>query len=476
MKKTLFLILLCATSVVLRAQTVTSSNVKSELFQARLMMNKKSPKYNPKEAFNLLSKLSTDGSAEAMNGLGMLYSKGEAVTADEKKGFDLCLKAANAGYARAWYNVGTMYKIGVGTEQDFRKAFDCFEKGVSQNDDFCFYAKGYFLFEGLGCKQSYADAFRLFTISSAKNDLASMYMLGICYRNGYGTTRNIDSAKYWLTRSASRKYRFAVKELESPLPENTDNIVVQTIQPASAGVDVKHGYPKIKHHFPASDIEGEYTGYQLKFDWSGQHVIGQSALKLKLSQDKGHLSAEWNEDDTIATHIEATLTDTGLVFNNSGYSRNDHYTPKEPNRLQFRNAQLQLVKSADTVYVTGNIQLYSASQQEMEKPTFIMLMRTGNKNNPTGYASVSKIDSVHFVAYPNPFVNSLQLKYTLQKACYVSIMVSNVQTANVVYKSGTVYLEAGDHTSPLYLTGMPGPYAITLTYGNQLKSAIVIKQ
>jgi len=475
MKKTLFLILLCATHIGLRAQSTTSSS-SNELRQARLMLNKKYVKYNPKEGFNLLSKLANEGNAEAMNDLGLVYSKGQGVPVDEEKGFALCLKSAKAGYARAWYNVGTMYKTGVGITQDFNKAFECFEKGVMQNDDFCIYAKGYFLFEGLGCHQSYEDAVKLFTICSARNDLGGMYMLGICYRNGYGLARNLDSAKYWLTRSAKSKYRFAIKELASPLPENTDNVVIKNVQPASSGVDVKQGYPKIKHHLPVGDIEGEYTGYQLKFDWSGKHVIGQSALKLKLSQTHGHLSAEWTEDDTIATHIDATLTDTGLVFNNSRYSRNDHYNPKDRNQLQFRNAQLQLVKSADTVYVTGNIQLYSASQQEMEKPTFIMLMRTGNQTSPDSYASSAKADSLHFIAYPNPFANTVQLSYTLQKACNVSIVISNLQTANIVYKSSSAYQDAGNHTLPLSISGLPGLYAVTLTYGKQIKSAIIIKQ
>ena len=87
----------------------------------------------------------------------------------------------------------------------------------------------------------------------------------------------------------------------------------------------------------------------------------------------------------------------------------------------------------------------------------------------------TKVDSVHFVAYPNPFSNPLKLSYTLKKACNIQIMVSRLQTAIIVYKGSSIHMEAGNHENEIKINALPGIYIATLTYGNQIKSAIVFK-
>ena len=479
MKKITILLWLLFAAIIAEAQTasVTDSML---LANARSLANKNSKNYNPAQAATLFTTLANKGNAQAMNALGLLYTNGIGIDVDEKEGFAWCERAAKAGYARAWYNLGAMYKSGIGVEQDFNKAYTSFDQGAKLKDAYSIYGKGYCLYEGLGCKQDYSQAFLLFVRGASMKDVASMYMLGICFRNGYGTTADTAKARYWLTRAADKKYRFAIDELARPLPENTDMVKTDlnpgstNVQPNATIATTKGPYHKIVHNVQGNDISGTYTGYQLKFDWSGKHIINYSALKVDLKQRGKNVSGQWIEGDSPATSIEAQLTDTGLVFANSQYNRKDHYNTNSPNQLQFRNGQLQWAKSGDTVYLSGNIQLYSSKQKELDKPTFIMLIK-GIASNTTVNSSMTKADSVHFIAYPNPFTNVVNIKYTLKKDCNVSIVVSRLQDANIVYKTGGQLLKAGEHSNSMYLNTMPGVYVITLIYGDRIKSAMIIK-
>jgi uncharacterized protein len=460
------------------------------LMNARLLANPQKPFYNPGKSLSIYNKLATLGNGEAMNGLGIMYSKGLGITQNDQAALVWFEKAANSGYGNAYYNWATMVKNGVGTTQDFKKAYEIYKRGADQLFSSAMYGQGFMLYKGLGCTQNYDQAFKLFAKSANMNDKGAMYMKGLCYRNGYGITRNIDSARYWLNKAAKLGYQFAKDELATPEPENTNISNPIVLLPPSAGLhnpvpDIKSGYRKVKHRLNPDSIAGEYTGYALKFDWSGKHIIGESLLNLKLDVAGKTLHGNWTEDGTEYADLEARLADSAVIFNNTRYSRSDHYNTKTPNDFEFRNAQLQLVKSADTIYFTGNLQLYSTKMKEPEKPTFIMLIRNdgsqkanGNSNataNNSQFAN-SKTDSVKFIVYPNPFSNTLNAQFILKKACIVRLIISSLSDAHIVYQGTAAQFEPGEHTVTLHLNGSPGTYVCTLNYGNQLKSAIVFKQ
>ncbi len=489
MKKITFLFLIFCRTMVLAQSPADSVTIMEA--RARALMDHSNPFYNPSQSFNIYMKLATQGNAEAMNGLGIMLSKGIGVTINDVEALKWYEKAAKGGYGNAWYNLGTMIKNGVGAPQDFVKAYECYKQGAAIGNGIAYYGQGFMLYKGLGCTQSYEQAFSLFTKSAAMNCLGSMYMMGLCYRNGYGISVNLDSARYWLNKASKAGYRYATDELASSEPENVNisNPVVAApvaVSQQTTVSDIKAGNQKVNHHLPKDSISGEYTGYALKFDWSGRHIISESALSLKLSLKGKTLRGIWTEDNNISTPIEAQLTDTALVFNNTQYSRPDHYNTTVPNDFEFKNAKLQLVKNADTVYITGNLQLFSTKLKEPEKPTFIMLIRN-DKNLQRNIANAdtlsdknglenNKTDSVKLVIYPNPFINILNAHFTLKKACTVRLIVSNLTDARIIYKGPSEQLAAGEYNMPLQINALPGTYVCTLNFGNKVKSAIVFKQ
>ncbi len=484
MNKTIILFLM-VTSLAGYAQTpVTDASI--AFHQAKVLLNPKSPKYNPKEAFVAFNKLALQGNAEAMNGLALLYSKGIGTPEDQKEAFSWFNKSAAAGYGGAYYNLGLLIKDGITAPQDFNKAYSLFTKGAALNNGNCFYGQAYMLYKGYGCSQNYTKAAALFKKAAALDNEGAYYMLGLCYRNGYGTAANADSAKYWLRRAAEYHDQRAIDELASKLPENADLKDVPNLQPASAisgqRVNLKAGFNQVEHHVAKGDIAGDYTGYTIKFDWSGKHIIGQAMLKLHLERKDQAMSGEWQEEGQDPVTLNATLTDTGIVFNNTSYRQIDHYHKATPLLTEFKASHLNLVKSRDTVYLTGTLRKYSTILKEPQKPEFIMLIRTDGKHDypkadaAFGFAANAKADSVHFVAYPNPFAGNLQLRYTLKKAARVSIIVSNLLNGRIVYRSEEQYITEGDHNSVVAFNGEPGNYIVTLQYGNKVKSAFVIKQ
>ncbi len=485
MKKLLILVLTLSSLTAFSRSGLDSTRM--ELYRARNMANPKSPIYKPQKAFEIFNRLALQGNPEAMNGLGMLYNQGIGITVNAQLALTWFEKSVKGGYAKAYYNLAMMYKTGMGTNQDLVKAYDVFKKGAALNDPYSIYGEGFMLYKGLGCMQNYVQAVNLFKRGSAKNDLGNMYMLGLCYRNGYGVAVNLDSAKYWLTKSSKLGYWRATDELAAPKPENLNIQELPYIQPSAKGTtNLKSGFKIVKHYLPAGDIDGSYTGYAIKFDWSGKFIIAKEEITLNLKYKHKVLTGEWNETNGLSVALTGKTTDSAVVFNNSSVIKTDHYNQRAPNNLEFKDARLSLTKSHDTVFITGNMRLYSTLHKEPEKPEFIMLIRKGKKyadehnkddlNKDDTRSPVSKTDSVHFVAYPNPFSGPLQLRYTLKKACRVNIIISDLLNGKIVYRSNPEQLNEGDHTNSIEFNASPGNYVVTLNYGNKIKSAIVFKQ
>lgn len=479
--KNLIMLLLLSGSVNAYSQTSVDS-IRKELLIAKQMADPKSKSYKPDRAFAIYNKLSDQDNPEAMNGLGILYSKGIGTSENIPEAINLFKKSAKLGYARSYYNMGLLYKDGAGVEQDFVKSFNYFKAGSKLNDKTCIYSEGYMRYKGLGCNQDYGEAAKLFKRGVALRSVGSIYMLGLCYRNGYGVAVNLDSARHMLSLAAKWGDERAIQELSSTSPENLNIQSVPDLQPRTSTmgkpVDLKKGFKKVSHYLPPNDISGEYSGFSIKYDWSGKHIIGQSSLNLSLSYKEKTLTGQWVENEDTQVDLRGIVTDSAVVFSNAEYLQTDHYNKNNPLLVTFKNSRLQLIKSKDTVYLTGNMSLYSPQSKEPEKPEFIMLIRTGAKIDSVLNQNdeEAKVDSIHFIAYPNPFSGPLKLRYTLKKTVNVNIIVSDLLNANIVYKSKPILLKEGEYTDVIEFNGHPGNYVVTLQYGGKIKSAIVFKQ
>ena len=439
---------------------------------------------NPLKALEIYKQCAGNGSAKAMNAIGMQYKLGLGVDTNATEAINWFQKSGTQGYAKAWYNLGVMYKFGIGDSMDYAKAYTCFSKAADLQEPLGWYAQGYMLYKGLGCNQDYTKAVAFFKKGALAGKASCMYFLGLCWRNGYGIAANADSATYWLSKAAYKGYMMADDELATKEPENSKNVddVINQIKAVQFNTTATESssigkYTKVIHSIPANEIDGVYSGYLIRYDWSGQHPVQSSKLNLSLSYTNGALCGQWVEDDTITVALKATLTSNAIVFKNTQYSITDHYSPSKPIVYNFENARLQYAVKGDSVFLAGNLQMFSPDRKEPQKPLYVALIRSKETDSSAG--QINFADSITYSmlqAYPNPFNDIVTIAFELKETCQVHTQLLALN-GNVLYNNAATTLTAGSYTLPLQFKQLPsGMYILKLQYGKQVSTAKVIKQ
>jgi len=412
----------------------------------------------------------------------------QGTNSERKKAVEIYWQCAKQGSVKAWYWLGVIYKYAMVEELDYKKSHECFRQSAEMNSSSGIYYTGYMLHKGLGCTQDYKKACEYFKLGANRGERGCMYLLGISYRNGYGVSLNIDSARYWLIKSAEKGYNYAKEELLEKKPENNNTSVdlMQKIEAVKKIIGPKtnpiNKYTKIETSVNATDLEGTYKGYLVKYDWSGTHIIDVTSLSLKLNYRSKKIYGIWKEGDadSLTLPIQAILTKTdGLVFDSMQYRKADHYNKKYPLRYIFKNAALQLFKANDTNYLVGNLDLFVPIFQEPEKPFRIVLIQTEKGTNQNNIDFVNK-DGSHIEiveklkVYPNPFTTIFNTEFTLRKSSKVYTQLITAD-GKIVYNTPVVTLPAGSYVLPLQPAVPKGQYFLRLFYDNQEQNTQIIK-
>lgn len=490
-----------------------SPDTKKALLTARMQLIGGSSYYNPTAALATYQQQAAAGNAEAMNGLGLIYSKGIAVAVDEQQGINWFEKAAENGYPKAWYNLGLLYKEGVGATQNQEKALACFEKaakggydtawniwggmvmkGLGTTQDYtsaisifrqgadkgnanCLYSLGYLHYKGFGFPQDYAQAIQLFEQAAQKQSPTAMYMLGLCYRNGYGVTIDTEKAKYWLNKSAAWGFKKSEKELAEPEAENASPSQTKTVSTTIPEVititetDIPKTFKKVKQAPITTTISGNYTGNLLRYDWSGQNIISTSPLEIVLNQDGKELSGEWKETAGDTAVFSAKIQDDAIVFHDSKIERTEHFYKGSMNTYEFKEAKLQLLQTDESLFLIGNLQLYNIRERENEKPMYLILEK---KQPQTTVTAASEILS-KIVVFPNPFSSSFNLSFDLVQTTDVTASIHSL-SGQMLFTTRWDNLNQGTQNKTISLNAPAGYYLLRLTYGTEVKTSILIKK
>ncbi|HRF24425.1 MAG TPA: tetratricopeptide repeat protein, partial [Chitinophagaceae bacterium] len=347
--RSLIVIILVHLSSYCKAQLYNDSSMKSSLLEAsRLLYGKGKPK-NEKRALELLEECAGKGSGRAMDEIGLIYKKGLGVKPNQETAAAWFTKATATGYTLAWYHLGALYKEDASMKPDFSKIYNYFSKGKSLGDEQCMYALAYMHYKGLGCSQDYILAANLFSQGAFAGRPNSMYFYALCLRNGYGVPQNEDSAKFWLLKAAKKGYGMAIRELSNSAGENSNTkakILAGKLKDVFDPEGNYHNrYRKVEHNISKNQLSGEYSGYIIKYDWSGQFAIGTSKVVLNLVYTDGKYKGTWLENDTLSIPVKASLTPHALVFEKTAYRRKDYYSPKKAIAYEFDQARLQWMQN-----------------------------------------------------------------------------------------------------------------------------------
>jgi hypothetical protein len=441
--------------------------------------------HDPKKAFSIYLQIAQTGNAKAMNAVAIQYRLGQGVTQDYQQAFSWFTKAVDNGYTPAVYNLALMYKYGIGCKKDYEKAYSLFANAASKNYGSALYGMGYMLYKGLGVKQDYVKAVEVFKRGIQYSaQPACMYYLGICFRNGYGVKKNTDSAYNWLNKAAAMGYTFASDELASSEPENNSTAVkllesIQTAKQLSLLQRNKiNNYNKIDPKIDGAHLEGVYSGYLLRYDWSGKSIISTSIVNLALTYTNNKINGLWIENDSVSVQLDASLVRNTVTFKNTTYLKNDHYSKILPITFDFQSANLHLITLKDSVFLEGNLSMYSPDRGEPEKPLYIVLARSGKSSDQTtphlSFQDNTK-DNSTLTVFPNPFTSQLNIEFDLPKECEVYTQIFTID-GKMLYSNRAGRLGKGSYVLPIRVMLPAGTYVVKLVYENHLKTAVVVKQ
>ncbi len=465
--KSLFIIIISSVGLLATSKAQTST-IDTFAQKATAYMDKAT--YNPVMAFNYYMHSAALGNAKSMNAVGVCYQQGIGIAPNKQNAIVWFTKAAIAGYAKGWYNIAMVHD----ENRNFDSCYYYLSKAKALGDDYSGYYMAYMQYKGLGCPQNYASAAKAFIQGTHKYTFC-MYYYGLCLRNGYGVSKNIDSARYWLIKASSEGYADADLELMSKEAENNNSpatALAQKIKDAKAAMPAIsiNKYRRVTNKVDLDDLAGTYNGYLLKYDWSGKNIVEANKLNVTLNFSGDSLGGTWTEDDSVTISVHAKPTANYISFSQMEYSKINHYS-SIPELTVFKKANLQLDKIGDSVYVSGNINQFIPDRNEPSKPMYVALVRskavTTNK--------LSSVDDIHLQAYPNPFTSTLTIYFELKESGIVSTQLLTMD-GKVVYNNPAGALSTGKYSLPIQPQKLAsGYYTLVVRYGNKTKTTKVIK-
>jgi uncharacterized protein len=378
--------------------------------------------------------------------------------------------AAEKGNNEAWLHLGNLYHFAqAGVIQDFDKAYTYYQKGTAAGDINCMAMLGYYHYKGLSGKQNYVLAHSFFSRAAELGNPMATYYLGLQYRNGYGVQRDTDKAAVLLGIAAKKGQEQAAKELDIAQPENP---VTPLVSPVKMQQYTNSAYQRIKHNLAEGSLSGNYKGYAIRYDWSGTNIISVFPLEITFHTEGNKVTGKWSEGNG-ETNISGILTDAALLFNNTEYKKKDHYSEfKGGETWQFNNAKFNLLQEPDSVFITGNLQLYSDVRREPGKPLFIHVTRA-----TTSAEKIAMNKTPVNITCNNPFSNTLTVSFNIPSSTPVTLQLVN-QHGQVVYTENAGTLQAGTYRRIIEVSpGMStGSYVLELVTNTGKKAKMIVKQ
>lgn len=481
-----FLILLLVIFSVqnINGQTILNDSlINLKMYKAVQFLSGSGGSKNIKTAFELYLECAKAGKPQAMIMTGLMYKNGTGVDSNKGRAVFWFTKAGNAGYANGWYLLGDLYKNTLRKQQNYKKAFRYFSKGAALNDERCEFNKAYMLYKGFGCTQNYEQAAILFAKGARLSKTSSMYFYGLCLRNGYGIQANSDSALFWLQKAAGKGHLNARNEIGMMYPENKVSLPNREAATQNVTFITKNKSLKsdpIQEIFNEETSGKDYFGNLITYDWSGELPINVSKLQISLLKDGQIISGNWVENDSLSVEINAVFTEDGLKFNGTRYELKDHNSFNQKLSYHFETATLNQFEKGDSLYLFGNIVMYSPDRNEPQKPRKFIVAKKLNKidsQNPVVKKANSNTNTSENIlnVYPNPFTDFIRIESTKPMDKFVSVQLKSIEGKIVYSKELSIKnsIQISITFPPKLLTA--GTYLLTLKNSNSQQTFRVVK-
>ena len=433
-----------------------------------------------KKAYMIFRRLAISGDPESVNALGMMYKNGLGVKQDDDKALQFFSKASEMGNPKATYNLALAYRYGSGVEQDPKKAYELFDKAKLSGLKTTDYALGYSYYKGLGVKQDYNKAIEHFTVGAEQGNPACMFNLGLCYFRGRGVDKDPALGKEWIEKAALKGFSRAIDFIARVDSKTYGKPKVRTKSINTLSLDTQIPLTHQVVKMPAraerlkstsngiyDDISGQWEGKIITYDWSGMEIEEEIDLEVVIESVGNSFQGLWIENGNYPVQVYAELGDTSWIFTNTVLRENAR-------PLEMRNGSLIIEQRAGQDYLIGNLYFYSNVTREYTAPNYVLLYRKQGFSSDNVPSDILVDNNHSILAYPNPFTDYLNIRFTLDSEQKVSITLFNM-SGNQVYAEKPKVYTAGTHTVPI----STGPYAkgayILNISGSLNKSLILIK-
>jgi TPR repeat protein len=394
--------------------------------------------YNSQRAFQINLQNANSGNAKAMNAVAIQYTKGLGVDSNFNLAVYWYTQAATNGYTKALVNLGMLYKHKASDSAAYSIACSYFNQALQANEPSAFFAQGYMLYKGLGCTQSYANALALFNQGILINQASCMYFKGLCFKFGYGITGNADSSNYYINKAALLGYKQANAEIYNNNQNTTASRGINKTQTTRNENNEKQEtrnavFERIIKTNQQLNLNGQFKGEILQYDYSGKKLIAQIPIILQVSTSNNIITGDLILNNSQSIKLKAIQQGNQLIFSqttiqqtNNKTNNTKHQTPN--NVFVFKSATLNLETKNDSNYLTGSLQLFNTYTHETEKPINIKLSQ--QKNSITDNPKPQTPNNVSI--FPNPTNGNFTISFNLSKPSAVKINIYN-QQGKIVY-------------------------------------------
>lgn len=438
--------------------------------------------YNPTKAFALYMQRASSGDAKAMNAIGLLYAKGIGVDTNAILAKYWLQKAADSGYTKAWVNLGMLQKHHSSDSSGYAIACQYYSNGLLANEPSAYFALGYMRYKGLGCSQSYTQALSLFRQGNSLQREDCLYFTGLCYRYGFGVVANSDSATYYIDWAGRLGYHQANAALAAFADTSASSTGARASN--SRGGSAKktiaiptEDLPIAAKHFAAiapttrfAQVSGTYTGTLTHYDYSGKYVISANPLTFTIVAQGNALYGQWKEGSNPAIPLKAIQQGNEIFFAQTSINLpNRHTTSKS--QLVFQSARLMVHTVADSVVLSGTLQLYNTYTRETEKPISFRLLQP----TPATPNLLVKTEQTIKV-YPNPVNSRFSVAFTMATAGMAKIHIVD-PTGKLVYTQVTANLQVGKQVVAINKElAAPGIYLLSIANSQKTETIAFVKE
>lgn len=438
--------LFCVGQPVILTPNITDSITIMNLYQGLdYMLGNDSLEIDYKEAVKYLKKAADEGEFTSQFFLARIYEiGGYGIQQNIQKAFHWYEKSAENGLDEAMVYYGLLIMKNEGNPANYKKGVDLFRSAADQGNLKGMYCLGYMYLKGLGIEQDYSKAFPLFYSAASQQDIPSIHILGYCYEFGFGVEQSLENAIYSYKYSASKGYEQSIvrlAELNNPDLKSV-TLSMKSLDKSFEDENLIPGKCSLTPEFintNQDNLSGEWEGLIYTYDWSGNRVIDKQTVFMTLSKNQTYYEVSLDADYTH-TFGEIYFDKTDAYFEHVVLKVKDsfdNYVDKS-----FNSMKVKVETNDNGTYLIGKVESFVEDHQEPGAPAMLILKL---KSTATEKVFDQKFEDINFTVFPNPFNNTLNLKFNLPVSQLISINLYDLNGKLVKTFIDQQVLAPGEH-------------------------------